>query len=208
MNADSELLPTRQSLLSRLKDWNDQESWRAFFDAYWRLIYNTGIKSGLTDAEAQDAVQETLICVMKSMPNFQYDATKGSFKGWLLTLTKWRISDQIRKRQQGIEHQRRDSSRSDDTATVDRVPGPDGLELDAVWDEEWERNLIEAAIERVKKRVDPKQYQLFDLYVLREWKVSKVALTMKVNPGLVYLAKYRINRLLRKEIACLRSKMP
>ncbi len=207
MNADNELLPTRQSLLSRLKDWNDQESWRAFFDAYWRLIYNAAIKAGLTDAEAQDAVQETLISVMKSMPNFHYDGERGSFKGWLLNLTKWRITDQFRKRQRGIEHQRRDSATSDETATVERIPSPDGPELEAVWDEEWERNLVEAAIERVKKKVDPKHYQLFDLYVLKKWTVSKVAATLRINPGLVYLAKHRINRLIKKEIACLRTKM-
>jgi len=34
-----ELIPTRQSLLGRLKDWEDQASWREFFDTYWRLIY-------------------------------------------------------------------------------------------------------------------------------------------------------------------------
>jgi RNA polymerase sigma-70 factor (ECF subfamily) len=207
MNADDELLPTRQSLLSRLKDWNDQESWRDFFDAYWRLIYNAAIKAGLTDAEAQDAVQETLISVMKSMPNFHYDARKGSFKGWLLNLTKWRISDQFRKRQRGVEHQRRDSHTSDETATVERVPGPDGPELEAMWDEEWERNLVGAALDRVKKKVDPKHYQVFDLYVLKKWTVSKVAQTLSVNPGLVYLTKHRINNLIKKEIAYLRTKM-
>src|ERR1700677_3445822 len=193
-NSDNELLPTRQSLLSRLKDWDDQESWRVFFDTYWRLIYNAAIKAGLTDAEAQDAVQETLISVMKSMPNFRYDAEKGSFKGWLLSLTKWRISDQFRRRQRGVEHQRGFSAASDDTATVERVPGSDGADLEAVWDEEWERNLIDAAIDRVKKKVDPKQYQVFDLYVVKEWTVSKVAQTLSVNPGLVYLTKHRINR--------------
>jgi RNA polymerase sigma-70 factor (ECF subfamily) len=206
-NSDNELLPTRQSLLSRLKDWDDQESWRAFFDTYWRLIYNAAVKAGLTDAEAQDAVQETLISVMKSMPNFRYDAEKGSFKGWLLSLTKWRISDQFRRRQRGVEQQRGFSVGSDDTATVERVPGSDGADLEAVWDEEWERNLIDAAIDRVKKKVDPKQYQVFDLYVVKEWTVSKVAQTLSVNPGLVYLTKHRINRMIRKEIAYLRTKM-
>ena len=200
-------MPTRQSFLSRLKDWNDQESWRAFFDAYWRLIYNAAIKAGLTDAEAQDAVQETLVSVMKSMPNFQYDAKKGSFKGWLLTLTKWRISDQFRKRQRGVEHQRHDFPASDETATIERVPDPDGPQLEAIWDEEWERNLVEAAMERVKKKVDPKQYQLFDLYVLKKWTVSKVARTLSVNPGLVYLTKHKINQLIKKEIVHLRTKM-
>jgi RNA polymerase sigma-70 factor (ECF subfamily) len=207
MKSVEEMIPTRQSLLSRLKDWNDQESWRAFFDAYWRLIYNAAIKAGLTDAEAQDAVQETLVSVMKSMPNFQYDAKKGSFKGWLLTLTKWRISDQFRKRQRGVEHQRHDFPASDETATIERVPDPDGPQLEAIWDEEWERNLVEAAMERVKKKVDPKQYQLFDLYVLKKWTVSKVARTLSVNPGLVYLTKHKINQLIKKEIVHLRTKM-
>jgi RNA polymerase sigma factor (sigma-70 family) len=207
MNAANELLPTRQSLLSRLRDCADQESWRVFFDSYWRLIYNAAIKAGLTDAEAQDAVQETLISVMKSMPNFQYDAKKGSFKGWLLHLTRWRISDQFRKRQRGLEHQAGNSRRPDETATVERVPNPDGPELEALWDEEWERNLVGAAIESVKKKVDPKQYQLFDLYVLKKWTVSKVAQTLSVNPGRVYLTKHRINRLIKKEINYLRSKM-
>ena len=64
-----DLIPTRRTLLSRLKDWNDQENWRVFFDTYWRLIYSTAIKGGLTDAEAQDAVQETVISVMKSLPD-------------------------------------------------------------------------------------------------------------------------------------------
>jgi RNA polymerase sigma factor (sigma-70 family) len=207
MNETNELLPTRQSLLSRLRDCDDRESWRVFFDTYWTLIYNTAIKAGLNDAEAQDAVQETLISVMKSMPKFQYDAKKGSFKGWLLNLTRWRISDQFRKRQRGIEHQRLDPNASDETATIERVPGTAEQALEAVWDEEWERNLVGAAIERVKKKVDPQQFQLFDLYVLKKWTVLKVAQTLRVNPGRVYLSKHRINQLIRKEIDHLRTTM-
>lgn len=206
MNADNEFLPTRQSLLSRLKDWEDQDSWKAFFDAYWRLIYNAAIKAGLTDMEAEDVVQETLISVMKSMPNFQYDAKKGSFKSWLHGLTKWRILDQFRKRQRGIDHQS-SASRPDETATIDRVPAPAGPELEAIWDEEWERNLIAAAIDRVKKKVDPKHYQVFDLYVLKNWSVPRIAQTLRVSRGLVYLTKHRINHLIKKEISYLRTKM-
>jgi len=206
-SAENELLPTRQSLLSRLKDWDDHESWKSFFDAYWRLIYNAAIKSGLTDAEAQDAVQETLISVMKSLPSFEYDPKKGSFKVWLLNQTKWRISDQKRKRQREIEHRRGESSATDETATVERVADPAGVELEAMWDEEWERNLIGAAIERVKKKVDPRQYQIFDLYVFKGWTVSRVAATLRVNPGRVYLSKHRIGPLIKRELAYLRTKM-
>ena len=168
---------------------------------------DAAIKSGLTDAEAQDAVQETLISVMKSLPSFEYDPKKGSFKVWLLNQTKWRISDQKRKRQREIEHRRGESSATDETATVERVADPAGVELEAMWDEEWERNLIGAAIERVKKKVDPRQYQIFDLYVFKGWTVSRVAATLRVNPGRVYLSKHRIGPLIKRELAYLRTKM-
>src|SRR4051812_40882443 len=78
------IIPTRYSLLSRLKDWDDQDSWKDFFDAYWRLIYSAAIQSGLNDAEAQDVVQETVICVAKDIQKFKRDRAKGSFKGWII----------------------------------------------------------------------------------------------------------------------------
>src|SRR5438034_10943684 len=93
-----ELIPTRASLLHRLKDWQDQSSWKEFFDTYWRLIYGVARKGGLTDAEAQDAVQETMVLVAKQMPNFKYDPAIGSFKGWLLKTARWCIVAQFRKR--------------------------------------------------------------------------------------------------------------
>src|SRR5437867_10362332 len=93
-----EFIPTRQSLLSRLKSWDDQESWREFFDRYWKLIYGVALKSGLTPSEAQDVVQETLIAVCKNIKEFKADPAFGSFKAWLLKLTRWRILDQVKKR--------------------------------------------------------------------------------------------------------------
>lgn len=206
MNEVDELIPTRQSLLSRLQDWNNQEGWKVFFETYWKLIYNAAIKAGLTDAEAQDVVQETVISVLKSMPTFEYDVEKGSFKAWLLRLTSWRIADQFRKRQPGIERQSPEPRTSTRTATVERVADPAGLKLEATWNEEWDKNLLEAAIERVKRKVDPAHYQIFDLHVFKEWSVSRVAQTLRVNPGRVYLTKHRIGNLIKKEIAYLRTK--
>lgn len=205
MNKIDDPIPTRQSLLGRLADWGDQESWRVFFDTYWKLIYGAATRAGLTDAESQDVVQETVISVLKGMPNFKYDARKGSFKGWLLRLTSWRIADQLRKRQRRIEDRDRACDTSTGTATIERVADPVGLKLEATWDEEWEKNLLEAAVERVKKKVDPEHYQVFDLYAIKLWPVTKVAKTMKVNSGKVYLIKHRVSRLIKKEIMHLRK---
>src|SRR3954469_10125255 len=92
------LIPTRYTLLSRLQNWDDQDSWRDFFDTYWRLIYSVALKSGLNESESQDVVQETVISVSQNLHKFKRDREAGSFKGWLCNITRWRILDQLRKR--------------------------------------------------------------------------------------------------------------
>jgi RNA polymerase sigma-70 factor (ECF subfamily) len=161
-------IPTRHSLLNRLKDWGDQTSWQDFFDSYWRLIYNVAVKAGLTDSEAQEVVPETVIAVAKKISEFKADPARGSFSAWLMHTTRWRIADQFRKR---VGQASRLSAagkagetpalRSEDTGLTDainRVPDPAGVRLEAVWNEEWEKNMISAALERVKSKVSPKQY--------------------------------------------------
>src|SRR5437762_6958342 len=96
--AQDPFIPTRRSLLVRLKNWDDQESWKDFFDTYWRLIYNVATKAGLSDAEAQEVVQETVIAVARKIGEFKADPAHGSLSAWLMQLTRWRIADQWRKR--------------------------------------------------------------------------------------------------------------
>jgi RNA polymerase sigma-70 factor (ECF subfamily) len=195
-----ELLPTRWSLLSRLKDWDDQDSWRKFFDAYWQLIYNTGVRAGLTHNEAEDVVQEVVIAVAKKMSEFNTDPAAGSFKAWLLTLTQWRIKDQFRKRAR--QHDLRADSRKDpaQTATIERVPDPAIGELQAEWDGEWRRHLVQTALERVKKQAKPEMYQVFDFMVNKQWSALTVARRLQISLARVYYARCKVAALLKREI--------
>ena len=206
MKNDDELIPTRESLLSRLKDREDHESWAVFFDTYAKLIYGAAVKAGLRDAEAQDAVQETVISVMRSMPDFKYEAVCGSFKSWLLQLTTWRITDQFRKRLPTSDVKPNNRDTSTGTNVIERFPDLTSKTIEEIWNEEWENNLIEAAVKRVKLQVDAKQYQIFDLYTQKGWSVRKISQTMQVSAGQVYLAKHRISSLIKKEIRELRRK--
>ncbi len=202
-----ELLPTRWSLLSRLKNWDDQASWQQFFDTYWKLIYSVAIKAGLTDAEAQDVVQETIITVAKNLDQFKTDPVRGSFKGWLLHTTRWRIADQFRKRTPGPHVAARRVEDDTRTATVERVPDPVGFTLDAVWNEEWAKNLLTVATENVKTRVSPEEYQMFDLCAVRRCPVKEVAAKLGVKVWKVYFAQKRIATLLEKEVKRLAARL-
>jgi len=170
MEPSDELIPTRTTLLERLKDWRDASSWQEFFDTYWKLIYGVAIKSGLKDVEAQDVVQETMISVTKHIPGFKYDRNLGSFKLWLLNMTRWRISDQFRKRDSlALPILPDDTSLG--TQWLEKFIDPASANLEQLWNDEWEKNLLNAALTRVKRNLEPEKYQIFDFYVNKEWPI-------------------------------------
>ncbi|HOX58368.1 MAG TPA: sigma-70 family RNA polymerase sigma factor [Candidatus Paceibacterota bacterium] len=201
-----EWIPTRQSLLTRLKNWDDQEGWREFFETYWRLIYGVARKAGLNDAEGQEVVQETVIAIAKKMKKgaFKYDPARGSFKAWLLTLTQWRISDQLRKRQQVASRHPDLAAKTDLMETA-----PDSAaeaRLSQHWDAEWQNNLLQVALEKVKSRVSARTFQIFQLHVVKDWPVERVVQTVGVGRAQVYLAKHRVSALVQKEAARLQKR--
>jgi RNA polymerase sigma-70 factor (ECF subfamily) len=155
------------------------------------------------EAEAQDVVQETVICVARDIDKFKRDRKFGSFKGWLRNLTRWRIADQLRSRKPNALGEDGLSNGSNRLVDLAEIPDPVEGGLEAVWEAEWQSNLMEAALERVKRRVKEEHYQMFDLNVVREWPANKVAKTLEVSVAQVYLAKHRLLALLKKEVRML-----
>ena len=197
MDEYEDLIPTRASLLSRLKCSDDSESWRVCFETYWKLIFNAARRAGLTEAEAEDVVQETLLTVARTIHDFTYNQKQGSFKGWLLKTTAWRVQDQFRKRASG---------RLEFLADLPEAIHPvieNGVQQ--LWDSEWEQNLLSAAIERVKKQVSAKHFQIFDLAVIRQWSTARISEELDVNSSYVYITKHRVNNRFKAELATLRK---
>jgi RNA polymerase sigma-70 factor (ECF subfamily) len=203
---EEELIPTRASLIHRLKNWQDNLSWREFFNVYWKLIYGVARKAGLSDDEAQDVVQETLISVAKHMPTFNYDPSIGSFKGWLLTMTRWRIVGQFRKRRPGADNPL-PADETKRTDAVEAIADPNIPDLKDVWEKEWERNLLEVALDNLKRTLDPQRYQIFDFYVNKEWPPEKVAKHFGVSTDQVYQIKHRMTDTIRNEVQRLEKEM-
>jgi RNA polymerase sigma-70 factor (ECF subfamily) len=203
---------TRWSLIQRLKNLDDQQSWTEFHETYRRLIYSSATKSGLTHAEAEEVVQETITAVCRKIKEFRADPAAGSFRSWLLTLTRWRIGDQFRKRTRAEALRYHKSAAQDpatdaSTTTEERLADPAGNLLEAVWDEEWEANLRESALEKLKTQVKPKHYQIFYLLAAKVQPPSQVAKALGVNIGQVYLVKHRVGGLFKKALKDAQAEM-
>jgi len=195
---DGELVPTRRSLLERLRDVEDHVSWQEFFDIYWRLIYKAAIKQGLSDADAQEVVQETVIGIARKMEDFCYDPAACSFKGWLMVVTRRRIVDHWRRR----HHRRFLPLETDGEAGDAPPPGmSDSSGFEEMWTEEWKRNLFEAASERVKRKVKPEHYQIFYLQGVKEMAVRDICALLRVSTAKVYVVCHRVSRQVKLEMA-------
>ena len=202
-----ELIPTRATLIHRLKDWQDQASWQDFFDIYWKLIYGVALQGGLTHSEAEDVVQQTMISVAKHMPGFKYEPVLGSFKTWLLNQTRWRITDKLRQRLPHVAYHEfpADEDHHEEATESDKknrsfqkslAAAPD---LEKLWEAEWEKNLLAAAIAKARRRLDPQQYQIFDCQVNKGWPVARVAKVFGMTANHVYVAKHRVADLIKEE---------
>ena len=245
MSAETESsLATRPSLLARLKDWSQQTAWRQFDHDYAPLLRNVARKAGLTDAEADEGAQETLIAVAKKIGEFEHAGNRGSFRAWLYQQARWRIADQFRARArasprvearphppslspggdgggEGARHVRRSVGEGGRTGEgkIDEARTGDSFDHEAsgagtpqtdpaferIWDAEWEEHIRQSAFARVKRQVSARQFQLFDLHVLQGLPVRAAAKAAGTTMAAVYMAKSRVGRLVRRQIARLRQ---
>jgi len=194
--------PTHKSLIDRLKCLDNQESWRQFVNQYRRLLHSEAIKRGLSHAQADDVVQDTIIQVSKKMAGFRYDPAVDSFRGWLVYLTRKRIALEFRR----IDRDNRRQSYLHEIGTeLEAIPDPAAPGMEKIGEEEVHKFIWDMAIARVKKQVSPKQFQMFDLYVLKERPASEVAQSFGVAVAQVYLAKHRVSALVKQELMSLKA---
>lgn len=199
-------LRTRPTLLFRLRDWEDEASWTEFYRLYYQFVYGFARRAGLSHADAEEVAQDVFKRVAETVHEFESDPARGSFRGWLLNLTRWRITDKFRARKPHERGGSRAPMPADDrTATIERLP--DGTDVDAAWDEEWHRHVLDAALARLARRVPAKHFQIFDLYKRQAWPVLKVARELGVNVAAVYLISHRLTKQLKAEVSVISARL-
>ncbi|HXG49043.1 MAG TPA: sigma-70 family RNA polymerase sigma factor [Methylomirabilota bacterium] len=202
----SNYLPTRSSLLSRVQNPDDGEGWREFFGIYSRCIRGWATRSGLNPSEADDVVQETMVAVARQMPRFRYDRTAGSFKGWLFTITRRCVGRQLERRRWVPNGDRSPLSPVEPAdCALDQIADPTMESLDAQWEQEWRRSIVALAMDRVRRRVNPKHFQMFDLYVTQQLPIEQIKKLLQVSAAQIYMAKLRVGPLVRREVERLQA---
>ena len=200
-------LRTRSTLLFRLRDWKDAASWEEFYRLYRKLVHGLAERAGLTHAEAEEVTQDVFKRVAETIHEFEANPQRGSFRRWLMNLTRWRIADKFRERPKGAGQGARRDATSEGTATIERIPAPERSNIEVGWDAEWQRHVLDAAFGRIARRIKPRHFQVFDLYVRQGWPVLRVARELGLNPASVYLIGFRVTKQLKAEVARLEAQL-
>lgn len=197
---------TRRSLLTRLKNWEDDTGWREFMDKYGRFIYALARKSGFSQEESEDVVQDTLVTVAKRIPDFRYQGEKGSFKAWLVMIVKSRIIDALRKKYRRIPSGSGSGSPDGSGGLEERIAQQeDAFGHEARWQEEWENYVLETALSRVKGKLPAKHFLAFRMCCQQQKPAGEVARALGLSLPMIYLIRHRAGRLVAAEINRLRE---
>jgi RNA polymerase sigma factor (sigma-70 family) len=178
--------PTRASLLLRLRDPQDGEAWRQFVNLYAPLVYGYARKQGLQDADAADLSQEVLGAVAGAVGRLKYDPKRGSFRNWLFTIVRHKLSNWQAARGNRMRG-------SGDTATQRLLEQCSFLEGgEPEWETEWQRRLLTWACEEVRRNVTDSTWQAFRKTAIEGQPGKLVAADLGMSVGAVYLARKRV----------------
>jgi RNA polymerase sigma factor (sigma-70 family) len=184
---------TRATLLLRLKSNAPvrEIAWREFHDLYSPIILGFARKMGARSQDISDVLQDVLVGFFAVAPEFVYDPAKGRFRGYLKTCT-WRmfqkrLGNQVHFGGRSVEH-------------ID----PDELQVEATWNDIWEREKLQRALNVVRDRylaqpTKARTFRAFEMYVLLERDADAVARELGMSIDSVHQAKARVSHALRVE---------
>ncbi|MDB5312671.1 MAG: rpoE 7 [Gemmataceae bacterium] len=187
---------TRVTLLTRIRDGRDVDAWREFVRIYGPVVYRFARNRGLQDADAADLMQDVLRSVARNAGRMEYDPARGTFRGWLYTVTRNKIYNFLN----GQRHRPRATGDADAQERLDATPARDEEGPDADWEREYQRRLTDRAMDLVKDEFQPATWQAFWETAVDGKPAAEVGSGLKMTAGAVYVAKSRVLARLRDEV--------
>jgi len=190
-----EATATRVSLLVRIRDGGDVAAWQEFVRLYAPIVYGFARKRGLQDADAADLMQEVLRTLSTAAGRLEYDSARGTFRGWLFTVTRNKIFNFLEGRSRRVQG-------TGDSRTQRRLEEQADAngDLSADWEADYQRTLAAQAMEHVKSEFQKATWNAFLQTAVDGLPPAQVAANVGLSVGAVYVAKSRVIARLRQEI--------
>jgi len=180
---------TTTLMLNALRDESQPEGWETFASRYWPVLAGWGMKLGLSEADAADAAQWTLMEFLKEFRAGRYERGRGRLSAFVIGIARHRILAL-----------RRDARRPTDDGAPPPAELPDNVTLTSLWDQERRRVILDQAIAELRRspRLSPATFAAFELVAIRGLPAEAAALQTGLSVNEVYVAKSRCTRRLRE----------
>lgn len=183
---------TNTSLLMGLKDQKNDAVWSEFYARYQPMLHSFARKLGMSDQDAQDAAQETLMAFCSTYREGGYDREKGRLRTWLFGIASHKVRDI--QRRGGRERVMMDNAES--TAFLNKVPDDEQVSL--IWENEWQQAVLKQCMDEVRKQVKPQTMEAFEMFALKGMSAEDVAAKLGMTENAVWIAKNRVLSRLRE----------
>lgn len=192
---------TRQTLIQRVKESQDERSWEEFISTYQPYIKAIVRNMNIVEHDAEDIVQQVMLKVWKNIGELENDPNK-RFRSWLGTTTANCVRDFIRKRRSDMARLEK-ASRDETLSYIDSIRLP---EIDRIAEQRWGVHIFNLALDRIEGLFSGKAIQVF-LFSLEGLSVEEIARKLKLKENSVYRLKNRVKERLALEIKHLREEL-
>jgi len=189
------MVETRTTLLMRVRDPADAESWREFFALYEPLLLSYVRRRGLAEHDACDVVQEVFANLVRVLPGFELERERGRFRTWLWRVTHNAVVDWSRRR--GRRARAEEEARKETPV----AQGPEETELESEWLAAHRRRVLEFALQQVRSQSQERTWQCFELHILQGRSSGDVAAELGLTANSVYVNASRVLAKVRQQCA-------
>lgn len=179
---------TRASLLLRIRDPKDGDSWTQFGEVYAPVIFRFLTRRGLQEADAGDVTQNVLLEVAKGIQKFEYKPEQGKFRNWLATISRRQLNRFWNKKS---------------VPTIEPEEMGINQQSDAQWIDAWQSELLRSALQRVQKSVNETTWRAFEMTWIQNEPAAQASQSLEMPIDLVYSAKARVLKRVEEEVRML-----
>jgi RNA polymerase sigma factor (sigma-70 family) len=188
-----DLTPTRATLILRLQDMEDQDSWAEFSEIYMPLIFGFCLKRGLQRTDAADVAQDVMRSISLALKKAQYDPKRGKFRAWLFTSVRNAISTHFRK-------QARVPLTAAETTLLEHVNATPSDAEQENWERDYQSQLLSWAIEKIRPEFGDRVWRAFEGTTIEDLPAKQVSAEIDMTTNAVWVARHRVVKRLKEKV--------
>ena len=192
---------TRDSLILRAKDPQDEAAWREMMAVYRPVVYRMARSRGLQHADAEDLTQGVFLSVSRAIENWQPTEGGPRFRNWLGRISRNAIINALTRVTPDLA-----AGTSSVAEALNAIPGDENAcgtgnsELEPLVQRESRLEAIRWAARELKSEFTETTWGIFHATAMQGHPASEVAKTFGRSVGAVYAARCRVAARLKQKI--------